>query len=108
MQALAWANLPILNEWKRRYPDQDPVQVHEQYWGARLVCPGGGQYRWNEAWQTMESTIYGHPGEPTQSSSLPHALEHLSRGNFGLTFEADGLRARFELEQQDPVEAVAK
>jgi hypothetical protein len=25
LQMLAWNNLPILNEWKRLYPDQDPV-----------------------------------------------------------------------------------
>ena len=25
MQSRAWSNLPILNEWKHRYPDQDPV-----------------------------------------------------------------------------------
>ncbi len=63
-QRLAWSNLPILNEWKRRYPKQDPVKLHEQFWQTTLVCPGGGRYVWNEQWQTMESTVYGHPAQP--------------------------------------------
>ena len=67
MQRLAWSNLPILNEWKRRYPDRDPVVLHEQFWQTRLVCPGGGKYVWNEKWQTMESTVFGHPGEPKEA-----------------------------------------
>jgi hypothetical protein len=58
------SNLPILNEWKRRYPAQDPVKLHEQFWHTTLVCPGGGRYVWNQQWQTMESTVYGHPAQP--------------------------------------------
>jgi hypothetical protein len=27
--------LPILNEWHRLFPDRDPVQVHEDFWGTR-------------------------------------------------------------------------
>ena len=60
MQMLAWGNLPILNEWKRVHPDADPLQLHEQFWQRRLVCPGGGDYRWNKTWKTMESTFYEH------------------------------------------------
>ncbi len=30
-QLLSWNNLPILNEWKRIYPAQDPVKLHEQF-----------------------------------------------------------------------------
>ena len=40
MQRLAWSNIAILNEWKRLFPDQDPVAVHERLWGVRPVCPG--------------------------------------------------------------------
>ena len=43
-----WGNLPILNEWKRLFPDRDPVEVHQQVWQVELVCPGGGKYVWNE------------------------------------------------------------
>ena len=47
MQVLSWSNLPILNEWKRLFPDRDPVAVHRELWGVTLVCPGGGKYVWN-------------------------------------------------------------
>ena len=102
MQLLAWGNLAVLNEWHRLHGDLDPVKLHETWWQQRLVCPGGGQYRWNEKWQTMESTVYGHPGEPKQGTSLPIALQSISGGNFGLTFEKDGLRARVQLKQKTP------
>jgi hypothetical protein len=99
MQDRAWANLTILNEWKRRYPEQDPVALHERYWQQRLVCPGGGQYVWNESWQTMESTVYGCPAAPHEGPLAPAALTGLKRGNFGLTFEEQGLRARVVLDR---------
>lgn len=99
LQSRSWANLPVLNEWRGRYPDRDPVQVHEAFWQTRPVCPGGGEYVWNEEWQTMESTVYGHPGEPKPGpiSNLP--LSDLIGGNFGLTFEKQGLRAKAVLDR---------
>lgn len=100
MQNVAWNNLPILNEWKHRYPDQDPVALHERIWKTRLRSPAGDGYRWNEAWQTMESISYGHPGEPKTGPSFPTALREVARANFGITFEEDGLRTRVEMEQQ--------
>jgi hypothetical protein len=98
MQSAAWGNLPILNEWKRRFPDQDPVDVHRRVWGTTLQCPGGGKYVWNEAFQTLESTAYGHPGEPKDGPSAPPAMSTFGRANFGITFEHDGLRARMILD----------
>ncbi len=92
MQLLAWNNLPILNEWKRLYPDQDPVKLHEKLWGIKLVCPGGGTYVWNEKWHTMESTVFGHPGEP--KSGAASLFSKVTGGNFGLTFENQGLSAK--------------
>ena len=78
-------------------PDRDPVELHEQLWHIHLVCPGGGDYRWNDEWHTMESTVYGHPGEPKAGPSLPVSLLDIARGNFGITFQENGLRARVEL-----------
>ncbi len=98
-QLRAWANIPILNEYKRLYPDQDPVAMHEKLWHTRLTCPGGGSYVWNEKWQTMESTVYGSPSQPKRSPALPPALRGFSFGNFGVSFEENGLRARVELEK---------
>ena len=81
------------------YPDLDPVDVHEQVWKIRLVCPGGGKYVWNEKYQTMESTVYGHPGEPKTGPADSPLLNEFSSGSFGLTFEHQGLRACVSLEK---------
>ncbi len=95
----SWSNLAILNEWHALFPDEDPVAVHEQLWGTRPVCPGGGEYVWNEEWRTMESTAYGHPAEPRDGPDLPAELRELLSASAGLTFEDDGLRARFALQR---------
>ncbi|HEV3025113.1 MAG TPA: hypothetical protein VGX76_21730, partial [Pirellulales bacterium] len=97
MQFRSWSNLPILNEWKRRYGDQDPVELHERHWHTRLVCPGGGQYVWNDEWQTMESTVYGHPAAPRAGPAEPPNFQGLRQADFGITFEEHGLRARVEI-----------
>jgi len=93
LRRLAWDKLPILDEWKRRYPDQDPVAFHERWWGERLVDPGGGAYRWNAETGSMESSLFGSPVKPGEGVSLPPGLAGFQRGTFGLTFEHDGLRA---------------
>ena len=97
LQARCWSNLPILNEWKRLYPERDPVELHRQLWHVQLVCPGGGDYVWNDAWQTMESTVYGHPGQPKRGPSMPPLIERLSTAAFDLTFENQGLRATIRM-----------
>ena len=99
MQLRAWGNLPILNVWRQRYPDKDPVAVHQQLWQMRLSCPGGGEYVWNDQWQTMESTVYGCPAAPKEGPESPPALDSIHYGSFGLTFEEQGLRARVSLER---------
>ena len=96
-QTNSWSNLPILNEWKRRYPDRDPVEVHTRFWNTELACPGGGKYVWNEQWRTMESTVFGHPGEPKLPEKFEAPLFPFAKANFGITFELDGLRSRLEL-----------
>jgi hypothetical protein len=101
MQAASWNNLPILNEWKRRYPNEDPVKLHARFWNINLACPGGGNYVWNEKWQTMESTVYGHPGEPKDGPILHPFFQFLERADFGLTFEEQGLRAKASLTKED-------
>jgi hypothetical protein len=100
-QSQAWAGIPILNEWKRLFPDKDPVEVHHRLFQARLLDGAGGKYVWNDRWQTMESTIYGHPGEPKQGPSLMAVLRRFS-GDLGLTFENSGLRARAQIEETEP------
>lgn len=100
LQSRSWNNLHILNEWKQRYPDLDPVDLHERVWRTRVECPGGGRYIWNERWRTMESTLFGHPGEPKTGPKLPPALAGIKELSFGITFELDGLRARAEAFRQ--------
>lgn len=97
LQERAWGGIPILNEWKRRYGVEDPIAFHEQHWGARITCPGGGEYVWNEVYQTMESTVYGCPAAPKMPDGLPEIWERLTGGDFGVTFEDEGLRARATL-----------
>lgn len=93
LQTLAWNNLPILNEWKRLYPSKDPVKFHEELWGVKLLCPGGGTYVWNEQWQTMESTVFGHPGKP-KAGDFASPLAAVLGANLGVTFENQGLSAK--------------
>ena len=95
----AWSNLPILTEWKRRYPDHDPVEVHQRFWGTRLVCPAGGTYEWRSSHRSMASTATGHPGEPVEPFPAVLVMPRMQGADFGLTFEPDGLRARARIDR---------
>ena len=97
----SFGNLPILNEW-RHLGHEDALAFHEATWHAELMCPGGGEYRWNEEFQTYESTVFGHPGEPQSPKISAFLLKEFQRASFGLTFENDGLRAKGELMKRLP------
>jgi hypothetical protein len=96
----SWANIPILNEWKRKYPDRDPVTVHKQLGGTDLKCPGGGSYLWNERDQTMESTVFGSPTSPKEPKNLPDPFKDFAKLDAGITFQDNGLRARAMLDRK--------
>lgn len=96
-EVAAWSALPILDEWKRMFPTEDPVAVHERLWGVRLVSPGGGRFEWNEEIQAMESSEYGRPGTRARSTRAPRGVAGISSAELGLTFEGEGLRARASL-----------
>ena len=102
VQFRSWSNIPILNEWRRLYPDQDPVELHAKLWGVRPVCPAGGKYVWNDRYQTMESTVLGHPGEPKKGPNLSPLIEMFRAADFGIDFEHAGLRARASLWKDAP------
>lgn len=53
----------------------------------------------NEEWRTMESTVFGHPGEPKLLDVAAAPLFLFTHCRFGTTFELDGLRSRLELER---------
>ncbi|MBL1216477.1 MAG: hypothetical protein D8M59_03180 [Planctomycetes bacterium] len=97
LQERSWDNLYILNEWRRLYGDVDALALHEDIWGTRLTCPGGGEYVWNDHLSSYESTVYGHPLEPLPGPGLRELLGHIEAGNFGITFEHDGLRGVTEI-----------
>ncbi|MBI4880959.1 MAG: hypothetical protein HY812_15080 [Planctomycetes bacterium] len=99
-QKASWRNLPILNEWRRLFPDQDPVLVHRRLFDEELVCPGGGAYVWSEEWRTMESTAYGCPLAPRQEPRLPSVLDAVETVEAGITFEGDGLRAKLRIRRR--------
>ena len=92
-----WNNIPILNEWKRIFPERDPLLVHEKIWKTRLLCPAGGTYVWNDEWKTMESTTVGHPGAPKEAKLTLPALAGVEKARFALAFEGEGLRAKVDL-----------
>jgi hypothetical protein len=96
----SWANIMILNEWKRAFKAEDPAAFHKKFWYTDLVCPGGGVYVWNEEFRTMESTVFGHPGNPRKVEKIENALFEITSGELGLTFEQDGIRAGATLKRK--------
>jgi len=93
IQKKSWLNLYALNEWKIELNQNNPVHYHHKVWKTKLHCPGGGRYRWNSQYQTFESTVFGHPGNP-KSSSKYKLFPTMESMNFGITFERDGVRAQ--------------
>ena len=98
LQMLSWYNLPILNEWKKLFPGRDPVKVHEELWGVKLLDPSGGTYVWNEKMHTMESTVSGNPIVPKTGSG--RALSEIVGAQLGVTFENQGLSAKAGLDRK--------
>lgn len=95
LRQASYANLPILNHWRRIYPDRDPVAVHRDLFGTVLECPGGKGYRWNAELMTMESAAFGVPGAP-RGDAL-EALPKLERVEAGIDLGEDRLRARMRV-----------
>jgi hypothetical protein len=96
-QDTAWRNAPILNEFRRLLPDQDPVQAYSRVFGVTLIDGAGGKYEWDPQWQTMQSSVYGSPAQPKTGPTVLDSIQGMG-GNFGITFEHDGLRGRAEVE----------
>jgi hypothetical protein len=94
LQNESWKALPALNEWHRRQPAGDPLHLHRQHFAEDLACPGGKGYRWNEAAMTMESVVFGHPGEARGENSLEPLLGRFAALRAAMDFEDGGLRVR--------------
>jgi hypothetical protein len=95
----AWAALPILDEWKRLFPERDPAELHEGVWRERLA-PSEDGFAWDPTTQRMASNPWGSPAAPRTGSELAPELERLRSADFGLTFEDQGLRARWRVERE--------
>ncbi|MBT3666157.1 MAG: hypothetical protein HN548_01660 [Opitutae bacterium] len=100
LQRKSWNNLHALNEWRIYLRKQSPLTYHQKVWQTDLLCPGGGEYTWNQEFKTYESSAFGHPGEPR----LPENVSVLGKWNqvdFGINFENDGLRVKAKLERSN-------
>ncbi|KAA3612452.1 MAG: hypothetical protein DWQ01_04725 [Planctomycetota bacterium] len=93
----AFRTLPILNEYRRLFPEMDPYEVHARLWGTRLERPETGPLQWSEQWGSFEFEAVGHPFEPKE---LPwnEAVLPWQTVDLGLSFEQGGLRAQAKLE----------
>jgi hypothetical protein len=65
-----------------------------------LICPGGGDYVWDEQTGTMQSTVYGSPADPKGQPRVIPLPPEISALDAGLTFEEHGLRARVALQRK--------
>ena len=100
-QGLAWKNLPILNEYRRIYPAQNPVEVYEKSVG----CPATGSCR-GRLCVERKVADYGveylwQPGATQRRAGG----ELFASGNFvrrilELLFEDHGLRAAAEINRR--------
>ena len=96
IQQKSFDALPILTEWKRLFPNEDPVAVHQRIWHEKLRCPAG-KYVWNAKVRAMESTAFGRPEAPRFPKNLKTPLDGVQRIDLGITLEADGVRAAVNL-----------
>ena len=99
VQLQSWNNLPILREWHTHKGKQSELEFHNRYWHTTLVCPGGGDYVWNEQSQTVESTVFGCPAHPKLPEDLMTPFSGIKDAQAGITFEEDGLRAKMKIER---------
>jgi len=98
-EVACFANLPLLEELRRRDPATDPVQSAARLFGVRPVCPDGGNYVVDADLHALACTKHGHPTAPRRVEEVPSALAGLARIAGGITFEKDGLRLRFEAQR---------
>jgi hypothetical protein len=96
-RAAAFGPIPLLDDWRARFPGRDPAALYRELFGVALRDPAGAAYVWDEAWETHASPNFGHPARPLDGPAWPSLLEDLAALDLGVTFEADGLRARARL-----------
>lgn len=97
LRVMAQAPVPLLNDWRNRFPEKDPLELVQTVWHFEVSCPAGGEYVWNDEYKTYESSHLGLMTSARSSESLPAILRDLATLRFGVGFEHDGIRARGEL-----------
>lgn len=96
----SWSHIPILNEWRREFPGQDALEMHEAYWGERLLCAGGGKFSWDPKVSSYQSTAFGSPARPRIPMGTPFPLREFKTVDAGLSFDTGGIRAKFMVEKK--------
>ena len=99
LQRKSWNNLHALNEWRIHLKKNNPLTYHQNIWQTNLLCPGGGNYQWNQKFKTYQSSAFGHPGEPRTPENLS-VIGKWKTVDLGLNFENDGLRAKVRLSKE--------
>lgn len=91
--------LPILEEWKRLFPNEDPVAFHERVFHERICGPMGEKLVVDPASGEIHSEKFGSPYHPTSNGFELEALKSLRSADFGLSFEHGGVRGRIAIQR---------
>lgn len=95
-----WRNFPILQEWKREFPDQDPFEFHQKYWHQKMLCAGGGKLIWDKKTDAPMSTVFGNPSKPRIPMRTPTPWQGFKSFDAGVTFDTGGIRGKMMLERK--------
>ena len=95
-----WRNFPILQEWKREFPDHDPFEFHRKYWYQKMLCAGGGDLVWDKKTDSPKSTVFGNPGKARIPMSTPTPWRDFKSFDAGVTFDTGGIRGKMMLERK--------
>lgn len=96
-QFVSWAALPILNEWHKRFPESDPVQIHARHFGEQIQCPGGQGYQWNPETGSMESVTFGSPEAPRGDLQTIPLFDEWDEAKVAVSLENNELRVQAEV-----------
>ena len=97
---IAWSNLPILNYFRHRYPERDPLKVYETLFGQTLQEPTGGNYTWDAKRSTYVSSHHGYHLEPKAGPQFPPELGMKDNIATTVSFQDGGLRATLSVTEK--------
>ena len=83
-------HIPILNEWKRMFPDRKPTEVHHEFYGGKL----SDMYKWIEEYGTMTPDTQNE-----RSSKIPFA--DLKSIAIGMDVESNAIHVRVRGKMSD-------